>query len=74
MISCFLLGSTGTAVVTNEHALLWTDGRYYLQASQQLYSNWELMKDGLPETPSIGDWLIKNVPPHSLVRSNANFF
>ena len=34
------LGSTGTAVVTDKHALLWTDGRYYLQATQQLDSNW----------------------------------
>jgi len=34
---------------------------------QQLDSNWLLMKDGLAETPSIGDWLIKNIPPHSLI-------
>ena len=26
-------GSAGTAVVTQQHALLWTDGRYFLQAS-----------------------------------------
>ncbi len=25
------------------------------------------MKDGLVETPSIGDWLTQNLPPHSLV-------
>ncbi len=61
------LGSTGTAVVTDKHALLWTDGRYYLQATQQLDSNWTLMKDGLSETPSIGDWILKNLPPNSLV-------
>lgn len=60
-------GSTGTAVVTDEKALLWTDGRYFLQASQQLDINWTLMKDGLAETPSIGDWLVKNIPPYSIV-------
>jgi len=28
-------GSAGTAVVTPEHALLWTDGRYFLQARRR---------------------------------------
>ncbi|XP_025833928.1 xaa-Pro aminopeptidase 1 isoform X3 [Agrilus planipennis] len=45
-------GSAGTAIVTLQDARLWTDGRYYLQASQELDSNWKLMKDGLPDTPS----------------------
>ncbi len=40
-------GSAGTAVVTADHALLWTDGRYFLQASQQLDGNWTLMKMGV---------------------------
>ena len=26
-------GSAGTAIVTNNAACMWTDGRYYLQAS-----------------------------------------
>jgi Xaa-Pro aminopeptidase len=46
-------GSAGTAVITARDALLWTDGRYYLQASQQLSSQWTLMKSGLRETPSM---------------------
>jgi Xaa-Pro aminopeptidase len=29
-------GSAGTAVVTADAALLWTDGRYFLQAEQEL--------------------------------------
>lgn len=45
-------GSAGTAIVTLKEALLWTDGRYYLQASQELDENWTLMKESLPETPS----------------------
>ena len=36
----------GVAVVTLSEALLWTDGRYHLQASQQLDQNWTLMKQG----------------------------
>ncbi|KAJ8920725.1 hypothetical protein NQ315_004864 [Exocentrus adspersus] len=60
-------GSAGTAVVTHNEACLWTDGRYFLQASQQLDSNWTLMKEGLPSTPSEGTWLSKNLPSGSRV-------
>lgn len=38
-------GSAGTVIVTPDEALLWTDGRYYLQASNQLDNNWQLMKE-----------------------------
>lgn len=47
-------GSAGTAIVTLDSALLWTDGRYYLQASQEMDGNWTLMKDGLPSTLTQG--------------------
>lgn len=52
-------GSAGTAVVTLNEAKLWTDGRYYLQASKELDASagWGLMKDRLPETPTIEAWL-----------------
>lgn len=51
-------GSAGTAVVTLEKAALWTDGRYHLQASEQLDPTcWILMKDGLPETATQSEWL-----------------
>lgn len=55
-------GSAGTAVITETNAALWTDGRYYLQAEKELDSNWTLMKDGLPATPSQGEWLSKTLP------------
>ncbi|XP_065071332.1 xaa-Pro aminopeptidase 1-like isoform X2 [Rhopilema esculentum] len=55
-------GSTGTAIVTENKALMWTDGRYYLQAEKELDANWTLMKDGLPETPTQEDWLSKELP------------
>jgi Xaa-Pro aminopeptidase len=44
-------------VITMEKAALWTDGRYFLQASKQLDSDWTLMKAGLPETESKEKWL-----------------
>ena len=34
-------------MITEKEAALWTDGRYYLQAENQLDSNWTLMKDGI---------------------------
>ncbi len=67
-------GSSGTAVLTRDHAMVWTDGRYFLQASQELDSNWQLMKDGLPDTPSIGDWLCKNLPSRSCVGIDATLY
>lgn len=57
MLSGFT-GSAGDLVVTLDKALLWTDSRYFLQAADQLAgSEIILMKDGLPDTPSIAAWL-----------------
>ena len=51
-------GSAGTAVVTLSDAALWTDSRYFIAAEQQLKGTpFTLMKEGLPETPSIEEWL-----------------
>lgn len=54
-------GSCGTAVITADEALLWTDGRYYQQARKEMDDNWTLMKDGLTTTLSINDWLVKHL-------------
>ncbi|KAI9361248.1 peptidase M24, structural domain-containing protein [Zopfochytrium polystomum] len=60
-------GSAGIAIVTETSAALWTDGRYFLQASQQLDSNWILQKSGLPDVPSKEEWLVQVLPPASRV-------
>lgn len=61
-------GSAGSLVVTAEASLLWTDSRYFLQAASQLEGTGiELMKDGLPETPSIEAWLCGELPADSTV-------
>nr|CAD7463512.1 unnamed protein product [Timema tahoe] len=39
-------GSAGTAIVTESAALMWTDGRYYLQATEEMGEGWTLMKEG----------------------------
>lgn len=47
-------GSAGTALFTLDKAYLWTDGRYFLQAADELKgSGIELMKMGEPDVPTI---------------------
>lgn len=59
-------GSAGTLVVTENTAALWTDGRYFIQAAKQLSgSGIDLMRQGEPETPSITDFLRKEMPENS---------
>ncbi|XP_076982087.1 xaa-Pro aminopeptidase 1 isoform X2 [Tamandua tetradactyla] len=60
-------GSAGTAIITEEHAGMWTDGRYFLQAAKQMDSNWTLMKMGLKDTPTQEDWLVSVLPEGSRV-------
>ncbi|MDD3891515.1 MAG: aminopeptidase P family protein [Bacteroidales bacterium] len=61
-------GSAGTLVVTTTKAALWTDSRYFLQAEQELCgSGIELCKLGLPNTPSIEDWLGQNLEHGQIV-------
>ena len=51
-------GSAGTLVVLQDKAACWTDGRYYIQAQEQLKPlSITLMKDGLKETPTISQFL-----------------
>ena len=55
-------GSAGTAVVTLKHAALWTDSRYFIAAAEQLAgTEYLLMKDRLPDTPSISEWIAQEL-------------
>lgn len=56
-------GSAGTLVVLPDRAALWTDGRYFLQAAEQLTgSGIELMRMGQPGVPTIGAFLAEQLP------------
>lgn len=56
-------GSAGTLVVLPDRAALWTDGRYFLQAAEQLTGNTiELMRMGQPGVPAIGAFLAQHLP------------
>ena len=55
-------GSAGTVVVTADHAGLWTDSRYFIQATAQLEGTGiELHKLGLPDTVDYPEWMAENL-------------
>uniref|UniRef100_A0A0P4VTN1 Xaa-Pro aminopeptidase 1 n=1 Tax=Scylla olivacea TaxID=85551 RepID=A0A0P4VTN1_SCYOL len=60
-------GSYGVAVVTARHQALWTDGRYFLQADQELDCNWLLMKMKNPGVPKMTEWLQTTLRPGAKV-------
>lgn len=65
-------GSAGTAVVTLDQSALWTDSRYFIQATEQLAgTGYLLMKEKIEGTPSITDWLGTVLPPCSVVAVDA---
>ena len=56
-------GSYGTVVITKDDGGLWTDGRYFFQATNELEGTGiRLMKMFVGDTPSIPEYLIANVP------------
>ena len=57
---CGFTGSAGTLVVTKDGAYLWTDGRYFIQAAEQLKAtDTVLMKAGEEGVPSIFEFVKK---------------
>lgn len=61
-------GSAGELLVTQNHAGLWTDSRYFLQAQEQLAGRTiELFRIGLPETPTLWECVKQWCSPGSRV-------
>ena len=72
-------GSAGTAIVTLQDAGLWTDGRYFIQAEEQLKdSTIELMKSGQPDVPDIIEYLYNKLDDGDTIgfdgRTVSNYF
>ncbi len=68
-------GEAGTALILHDHAFIWTDSRYYLQAGQQLKdTGFELMRDGEMTTPSIPKYLTSNLKEGDIVGINPELF
>lgn len=61
-------GSAGTVVITEEKAILWTDGRYFLQADKELAGTCvELYKMGQEGVPTTFEYIEKEVPAGSKI-------
>ena len=68
-------GETGTVVITMDMAGLWTDGRYYIQAANELSgSEVVLFRASEPETKKIPDYLLDNLAEGSVVGINGKLF
>lgn len=64
-------GSAGTAVITLDGGCVWTDSRYFLQASEELkISGLQLQKEGEMGTPTIEEWLISTLEAGKTVAIN----
>jgi len=64
-------GSAGTAVVTLHAAALWTDSRYFLAAEEQLKgTEFQLMKLKMEGTPTIAEWLGKELDKEELLEKD----
>lgn len=61
-------GSAGTVVVLNSLAGLWADGRYHIQAAAEIAGTGiDLFKMGLPNVPSIEEWLSETLDENAVV-------
>ncbi len=61
-------GSAGTAIISQNEACLWTDGRYFIQAEKELDgSEIKLFKSGEPGVPTIMEYLHANLPKNGVL-------
>ncbi|WP_315079223.1 aminopeptidase P family protein [uncultured Clostridium sp.] len=68
-------GSAGTALIGREKGILWTDGRYFIQAEQQLKdSGIELYKMRIPGWPTLHEWLMDNMKSGETVSFDGRLF
>lgn len=68
-------GSAGVAVITDNHAGLWTDSRYFIQAEDELKdSEMVLQKQKIPHAPEHIAWLKENLPAGSIVGCDGMMF
>ena len=59
-------GSSGTLIISMDEAGLWTDGRYFIQAENELKdSGIKLFKMGEEGVPTIGEYLLEKLPKNS---------
>lgn len=68
-------GSAGNVVVTKNHAGLWTDSRYFIQAEKELKgTKMKLHKLKIPHTPEYMTWILENVKKGGTVGCDGMLF
>lgn len=68
-------GSAGISIVTRDHAGLWTDSRYFLQAGEELAGSKTVLHKYLdPGKPAHFDWLEEHLPNGSTLAFDARCF
>ena len=68
-------GSAGTAVVFHDHAGMWTDSRYFIQAEAQFKdSEFQLQKITDRANPGMIEFIIEKLSSGSVVACNGNVF
>ncbi|HOO42522.1 MAG TPA: aminopeptidase P family N-terminal domain-containing protein [Bacteroidales bacterium] len=61
-------GSYGTVVITQDHAGLWTDTRYFIQFKKELKdTEFELHPLRVPDAVDYPEWLASTLPPGAVV-------
>jgi len=61
-------GSAGTLIISMDEAGLWTDGRYFIQAENELKdSGIKLFKMGEEGVPTIEEYLLEKLPKNSIL-------
>lgn len=68
-------GSAGIAVITMDQALIWTDGRYFIQAEKEISnSEFKLMKMQTPGYPTYMEWIRDNLREKDTLGFNGKVF
>jgi Xaa-Pro aminopeptidase len=68
-------GSAGTVVVSEDHAGLWTDSRYFIQADQELAGSEIVLHKMVNQfSPGYTQWLIDNMPAGAVVAIDGDLF
>ncbi|MBC7087586.1 MAG: aminopeptidase P family protein [Tissierellales bacterium] len=68
-------GSAGTALVTEDKAILWTDGRYFIQAEKEIKNtDFVLYKMNIKGYPSMIEWLKENAKDGYTIGFNGEVF
>lgn len=68
-------GSAGTLLVGLENAILWTDGRYFIQALEELKgSGIEMFKMRIPGWPRLLEWLKENAKAGETIAFDGKVF